>query len=116
MRASSAITVMSQSSAMRRGKADGVAVDGGDDRLVQLELTGDAAAADHRDHAPRLPQEHRRPGRSDIAFTSPPTLKIVAGAGQHHGADGVIVGQIVPDRSQLADQFLIDGVRAPAGD
>ena len=30
-----------------RGKADGVTVDGSNDRLVEFELTGDGAAADH---------------------------------------------------------------------
>ena len=30
-----------------RGKADGVAVDGGNDRLVELELTGHATTTDH---------------------------------------------------------------------
>jgi len=32
---------------MGRGQADGIAVDGGNDRLVELELTGHSATADH---------------------------------------------------------------------
>ncbi|GCC49193.1 hypothetical protein chiPu_0033541, partial [Chiloscyllium punctatum] len=34
----------------------------------------------------------------------------VTGAGQHHDIDGVIVGEVVPDRAQFADQFLVDGI------
>jgi hypothetical protein len=43
-------------------------------------------------------------------LTSPPTLKIEPGAGQQDRADRHVVGKVVPDRAQLADQALVDRV------
>jgi hypothetical protein len=94
---------------VRCREADCVAINGGNDRLVELKLAGDGAAADHgvvhlaffEDIAAR-PLRHRL----DVAADA----EEITGAGQHHAIDGVIIAQIVPDRSQLADQFLVDGV------
>src|ERR1700730_17576931 len=94
---------------MGRRKADGVAIDGGDDRLVELKLGGGAAAGDHGvvplpffENVATRPLGHGL----DVAADA----KELAGAGQHDDVDGVIVGQIVPDRPKLANQLLIDRV------
>jgi len=50
------------------------------------------------------------PGRSDIAFTSPPTLKKSPAPVSTNGIDCVIIGKVVPDRPQLPDQLLIDRI------
>src|SRR5579883_766104 len=91
------------------GKADGVAVDGGDDRLVELELTRDSATADHGivdlaflKHVAARPLRH---GLDVAAHTEE-----LSGARQDHDIDRVIVGEIIPDRAEFADQLLIDGI------
>ena len=91
------------------GKADGVTIDGGNDRLVQLELTRDGAAADHGimhlallEHVAAGPLRHRLHIAADA--------EIVARAGQHDYVDGMVIAEIIPDRPELADQLLIDGV------
>ena len=87
---------------MGRCKTDGIAIDGGDDRLVQLKLASDAAPADHGImHLALLENIAAGPLRHRLHIT--PDAEIIAGASQHHGTDGVIVREIVPDRPQLTN-------------
>ena len=80
---------------MGRRKADSVAIDRGDDRLVQFELAGDAAAADHRVmHLAFL--ENVAPGPLRHRLYIAADAEKVAGTGQHDDIDGVIVAQDRP--------------------
>src|ERR1700738_2369977 len=94
---------------MGRRKSDGIAIDGGNNRLVEFKLSGYAAPADHGIvHLPFFEDVAARPlGHGlDVAADA----EELAGAGQHDDVDGVIVSQIVPDRPKLANQLLIDRV------
>ena len=84
------------------GEADGIAIDGGDDRLVQFELTRHGASADHGIMYFAL-FENIAAGSLRHSLYIATDAEIVAGTRQHHGTDGVIVREIVPDGPQLAD-------------
>ena len=91
------------------GKADRVSIDRRDDRLIEFELARDTSAADHGVvHFPLLQNVATGPFRHRLHVAA--DTEEVAGTRQQHDIDRVIVGEIVPDRSQFADQLLIDGI------
>ncbi len=69
---------------------------------VQFKLTRDAAPADHGIMYLAL-LEDVAAGALRHRLHIPADAEKVAGSGQHHRADGVIVREIIPDSPQLAD-------------
>jgi hypothetical protein len=92
-----------------RREADSVAVDGAHDRLVHLQQAHQQAPGDRGveplilavDVATRTFRH-----RLDVSADA----EVATRSGEQDGMDGMVVGQVVPDRAEFADQVGIERV------